>query len=44
MDLESIMVKPWNLVRIDLDLGLRGPDIKPGLDNRHIIIECHRGL
>ena len=30
-------VKPWNSVRFNLGLGLRGrgPDIKPGLDNRH---------
>ena len=39
-------VKPWNRVRINLGLGLRGPDIdiRPGLDNRHLIIECHRSL
>ena len=39
-------VKPRNRVRINLGLGLRGPDIdiRPGLDNRHLIIECHRSL
>ena len=37
-------VKPWNSVRINLGLGLKGPDIRPGLDNRHLIIEGHRGL
>ena len=37
-------VKPWNSVRINLDLGLRGPDIRPVLGNRHLIIEGHRGL
>ena len=37
-------VKPWNSVRINLGLGLRGPDIRLGLDNRHSIIEGHRGL
>ena len=37
-------VKPWNSVRINLGLGLRGPDIRPGLNNRHLIIEGHRGL
>ena len=37
-------VKPWNSVRIDLGLGLRGPAIRPGLDNKHLIIEGHRGL
>ena len=31
-------------MRINLGLGLRGPDIRPGLDNRHLIIEGHRGL
>ena len=25
-----------------MGLGLRGPDIRPGLDKRHLIIECHR--
>ena len=30
-------VKPWNSVRINLGLGLRGLDI------RHLIIEGHRG-
>ena len=29
------MVKPLNSVRIDLGLGLRGPDISLGIDNRH---------
>ena len=40
------MVKPWNWVGIGINLGLgmRGPDIRPGLDNRHLIIEGHRGL
>ena len=37
-------VKPWNSVRIILGLGLRGPDVRPGLDNRHLIIEEHRSL
>ena len=37
-------VKPWNLVRNNLGLGLRGLDIRPGLDNRHLILEGHRGL
>ena len=37
-------VKPWNSVRINLVLGLRGPDIRPGLDKRHLIIEDHKGL
>ena len=37
-------VKPGNSVRINLFLGLRGPDIRLGLDNRHSIIEGHRGL
>ena len=36
-------VKPWNSVRINLGLGLKGPDIRPGLDNRHLIIEGRRG-
>ena len=36
-------VKPWNSVRINLGLGSRGPDIRPGLDNRNLIIEGHRG-
>ena len=31
-------------MRINLGLGLRGPDIRPGLNNRHSIIEGHRGL
>ena len=26
----------------NLGLGLIGPDIRPGLDNRHLIIEGHR--
>ena len=25
-------------------LGLRGPSIRPGLDYRHLIIECQGGL
>ena len=29
---------------INLGLGLGGPDIRPGLDNRHLNIEGHRGL
>ena len=29
---------------INFGLGLRGLDIRPGLDNRHLIIEGHRGL
>ena len=33
-----------NSVRINLGLDLRGPDIRPGLENRHLIIEVHRGL
>ena len=37
-------VKPWNLVRINLGLGLRGPDNRSGLDNRHVITEGHRSL
>ena len=32
-------VKPWNLVRIDL-----GPDIRPGLNKRHLMIEGQRGV
>ena len=35
-------VKPWNRVRINLGLGLRGTDIRPGLDNRHLIIKGHK--
>ena len=38
------MVKPWNSVRINLVLGLRGTDIRPGLDKRHLIKERHRGF
>ena len=30
-------------MRITLGLGLRGPDISPDLDNRHLIIEGHEG-
>ena len=26
-------------MRINLGLGLRGPDLRPGLDNGHLIIE-----
>ena len=37
-------VKPWNSAKINLGFGLRGPDMKPGLDNRHLIIEGQRGL
>ena len=29
---------------INLGLGKSGPDIRPGLDSRHLIIEGHRGL
>ena len=35
------MVKPWNSVR-KFGLDLRGPDIRPGLYNRHLIIEGHK--
>ena len=35
-------VKPGNSVRINLFLGLRGPDIRLGLNNRHLILEGHR--
>ena len=28
-------------MRINLGLGLRGPDIRPGPDNRYLIIEGH---
>ena len=31
-------------MRINLGLGLRGPDIRPGLDRRHLIKERHRGF
>ena len=31
-------------MRINLVLVLRGPDIRLGLDNRHLIIEGNRGL
>ena len=34
-------IKPENSVRLNMVLGLRGPDISPGLDNRHLIIEGH---
>ena len=27
-----------------LGMGLRGPDIRPGFDNRHLIIEGQRRL
>ena len=30
-------------MKINLVLALRGPDIRPGVDNRHLIIEGHRG-
>ena len=30
-------------MRFNLGLSLRGPDIRPGLDNRHLIIEGHEG-
>ena len=33
-------VKPWSSVRINLGLGWRGPDFRPGFDNTHFIIEC----
>ena len=29
---------------INFGLVKSGPDIRPGLDNRHLIIEGHRGL
>ena len=35
-------VKPWNSMRINLGLDLRGLDLRPDLDNRHLIIEGHR--
>ena len=38
------MVMPWNSVRIKFGLDLWGPDIRPDFDNRHLIIEGHRGL
>ena len=28
-------------MRFNLGMSLRGPDIRPGLDNRHLIIEGH---
>ena len=31
-------VKPWNSVRINLGLGLKGPDVGPILDKRNLII------
>ena len=31
-------------MRISLGLVLRGPDIRPSLDNGHLIIEGDRGL
>ena len=37
-------VKPWTSVKINLGLGLRGSDIRPDLDNRHLIKEGNRGL
>ena len=45
LDLESIR----SSLGIDRELiwaGLdwSGPDFKPGLDNRHLIIESHRGI
>ena len=45
LDLEFIGSSVW----IDWELiwsGVKwsGPDIRPGLDNRHLIIEGHRGL
>ena len=30
-------------MRINLGCGFSGPDIRPGLDNRDLIIEGHRG-
>ena len=43
-DLDLDLIGSWNSVRINLGFGLRGLDIRPGLDNRHLIIEGHRGL
>ena len=37
-------VKPWNSMRINLGLDLRGLDLRPDLDNRHLIIEDYIGL
>ena len=31
-------------MKINLGLGFSDPDIRPGLDNRHLIIEGHIGL
>ena len=30
----GLRVKPWISMRISLGMGLRGPDIRPGFDNR----------
>ena len=35
-------VKPWNSVKINLGLGLIGPDIRPGLDNRPLILRSRK--
>ena len=32
----------WELIWAGLDWS--GPDVRPGLDNRHLIIKGHRGL
>ena len=43
----GLRVKPWISMRISLGIlgmGLRGPDIRPGFDNRHLIIEGQRRL
>lgn len=31
-------------MRISLGSGYRGSDIRPGIDNRHLITECNRRL
>ena len=36
-------VKLGGCVRINLGLGETGPDIRPGLDKRHIIAEAQKG-
>ena len=43
-DLDLELIGSWNSVRINLGFGLRGLDIRPGLDNRHLAIKGHRGL
>ena len=45
LDLESIgssLGIDWELIWSGVEWS--GPDIRPGLDNRHLIIEGHRGL